>query len=1590
METFYKINKYKRLEKSMDINYLTHLKNKNLIKVDKFESKQNESKPIEIAQNTNIDKLKSEKLIRTIKFNKLIINTAIQPKNYKKTPNNKRYLITNSYFQNRFKTFHNFLRLLISFINLTSIFVTLKQEKIKFKYTEVILKVKETKNIYILSKSFFTNYQPYEIYINDNPQPIPNNYLISDLNNLDIKDINNLNDPEIIDSENINENVSVSDQNYDDIDDNNIFDEELQIEDSEIINSDENDYNDNENQKNEFDEPGINTIRIIWNYTITSTKSMFAKCDKIIYIDLSNFNTTQVKNMNKMFYGCSSLKSLNFDNFDTSNVTKMENMFSGCLSLISLNLSNFDTRNVVSMQGLFYRCELLNSLNLNKFNTIHVSIMTSMFNGCIGLKTLTLTNFDTSQVERMNGMFCNCTSLKKLYISNFNTTKVKLMQYMFYRCLKLVSVDISKFNTSQVSNMGYMFRSCLKLNSLYLSNFDTSKVTNMGYMFFNCQLLTSLDISNFNTNLVQTMRFMFFTCKKLTTLNLSNFSTSKVINMTCIFYKCSGLNSIDLSNFETSNVVNMAYMFYGCKNVNSLNLHNFDTSKVTRMDFMFNGCSNIVSLDLSKFNATLINNIAEMFHGCSKLISLDLSHFIAPQLKDMSNLFSGCSNLIYLNLSNFDTSQVKNFSNMFSGCTSLSILDISKFKTSLCVDMSNMFSGCKKILSLDLTNFNTSKVTDMNSMFSGCTSLISLDLSNLISPRVNDMNHMFYGCSLLKSLDFSNFIISEVKDMSYMFYGCSNLESLHISELNTSKTKNMSNMFSGCSSLITLDLSNFITSKVVDMSNMFYNCSNLEYITFRSFDIEQSAKKDNIFFQTYQNLMVCTENNNDKLISLLGEKVIIYCNDNSSNKYNCYMKNLALGNNYICGLCQNNYTFNYNESINKFYYSYLGYYINCSAPKFILCYDSCEICEIETNETNETNKNCTECKNDFFYKFNIAKNMYKTCYPIEIKNKTEKMQNIINNLIDDLNLTDLESGKDKKIVEDEKVIIFTSTENQKNNEEKNISMNLGNCENILKNHYNISNNTSLFILQVITEENGMKIPKLDYEVYYPLDNSNKLTKLNLSLCKNTKIEISISVKINDSLDKYDPNSDYYNDICSKTTSESGTDISLKDRKNEFVNNNMSLCEENCELIGYDQVKNKAKCSCNIKLNMPSDYNSKFNKNDFFKSFIDINNIFNFNIMKCYQRVLEIKSLNKNYGFFIVCPVIILYFIVLFTFIISSFDNLKKEIYYIIFASKNKGNPIKKNKHKIKEMKRKKFYDNSDFENSNNKAIKPLNKLFYLNKKKKVKKEKNFSLHITQNIIYNSNKKLQAKKNKIIEKNNIYINKILMIKEFELNSLNYENAIRLDHRKYCQYYCSLIKYNHPFLFSFGSYNDYNSKIIKIFLFFFSFCLDFGINALFFNDDTMHKIYEDKGDFNFLYQLPQILYSTLISRFIDTFIRSFALTQDNIVELKRKIIRKEKIKYTKFFQILKIKFILFFISTFIVLLFLGYYITCFCGIYINTQIHLIKDCIISLVTSLLIPFVFCIIPGIFRIPSLRVKKRKRKLLYKISSFLENWLS
>ena len=82
----------------------------------------------------------------------------------------------------------------------------------------------------------------------------------------------------------------------------------------------------------------------------------------------------------------------------------------------------------------------------------------------------------------------------------------------------------------------------------------------------------------------------------------------------------------------------------------------------------------------------------------------------------------------------------------------------------------------------------------------------------------------------------------------------------------------------------------------------------------------------------------------------------------------------------------------------------------------------------------------------------------------------------------------------------------------------------------------------------------------------------------MSKCNGQKVDITIPISIKDDIDKYNTSSDYYNNKCSKATSKKGTDINLNDRKNEFIDNNMTLCEEDCSLVDYNKTTEKVKCN----------------------------------------------------------------------------------------------------------------------------------------------------------------------------------------------------------------------------------------------------------------------------------------------------------------------------------------------------------------------------------------------------------------------------
>ena len=112
---------------------------------------------------------------------------------------------------------------------------------------------------------------------------------------------------------------------------------------------------------------------------------------------------------------------------------------------------------------------------------------------------------------------------------------------------------------------------------------------------------------------------------------------------------------------------------------------------------------------------------------------------------------------------------------------------------------------------------------------------------------------------------------------------------------------------------------------------------------------------------------------------------------------------------------------------------------------------------------------------------------------------------------------------------------------------------------------------------------------------------------------------------------------------------------------------------------------------------------------------------------------------------------------------------------------------------------------------------------------------------------------------------------------------------------------------------------------------------------------------------------------------------SLSEKSIIEFKKDRFMTEK-KIRNLINCLKVKFVLFFIVEFSLLFLFWYYLSCFCAVYKNTQIHLIKDTLISFGLSLIIPLLIYLIPGIFRIISLRAKKENKECLYKISKMLQ----
>ena len=974
-------------------------------------------------------------------------------------------------------------------------------------------------------------------------------------------------------------------------------------------------------------------------------------------------------------------------------------------------------------------------------------------------------------------------------------------------------------------------------------------------------------------------------------------------------------------------------------------------------------------------------NMANVYVYLDAILSIKIKS-LNTYVTDVSYMFQYQRALTFVDLSEFDMSKVTNFKYIFGYCNNLFSIKFGNYIVNNPISMANMFYECYTLTSLNLSNFNISSAIDMSYMFKECRLLTSLNI-NLKEANVNDTTEMFSGCNSLTSLDLKNFKTSKILKMNKMFYFCVNLKSLDLSNFDTSLTTNMESMFDGCKSLIYLNINNFNTAKLTNMKNMFQNCFSLISLNLSNFKISNNTNIENIFYGISENLIYCVNDDLYQNIKTeMNSKKCAIRDNNCATGWSINTKKIINDNDIVT--CYDNC----NETINYKYEYENKCYSSCPTGTTSL-YNNNFLCEIfnekefeeyiNNNNNSENINNTAQIIHDIKTK-NIINNITQFCSPNDFfkhECKPIKYNSMLNLIIDNLNegimndvIDDIIKNKiDYYNTDDKFQYQITSSFNQKNKIYDNISViDLKECENKLKDVYNIPKNNSLIIFKYDYNSEENLIPIVGYEVFNPITSK----KLDLSHCKNIKIDVIIPANIKeDELYKHDPKSNYYKDKCSPYHNEKGVDMTLYDRKKEYNDNNLGLCSENCEYINYNNESKKVLCQCEPQFNSSLlTFDKIINKKKLLNNFIDIKKSTNIGVIKCFKKFMSLSELKSNIGSYIIISIVLIYIFGLTSFICKGYSSLISKL----------GNIITKYK---KQDKSKNILINNP----------PKLKNFILNTEKKIKKRKIKSQKNPNNTSFTSQFNLKNKtnmksnkkqKNLKIKDKTVKFSESIKYSDSELNIFDYSEAIKNDKRNYTQIYISYLKTRHPLISSFNSYDEINSIPIKICFLFFTFALNLFVNSLFFTDDTMHKIKEDEGIFNFVYNLPITIYSTIISFVIMSIINKLTISEKILLVLKKEEnLENSEQKFKNLKRNLTIKFVLFFVISFILLIMFWFYLGCFCTVYKNTQIYLIKDTLISFAFSLIIPFGKYLLACLIRKKSLN---EPGQCLYKISQLLQ----
>ena len=1217
---------------------------------------------------------------------------------------------------------------------------------------------------------------------------------------------------------------------------------------------------------------------------------------------------------------------------------------------------------------------------------------------------------------------------------------------MMFNCKKLTyfSMRFSNFSNSLITSMKGIFQNCESLITLDLSSFYTSNVEIMWGMFKGCKSLIYLNLQGFETSNVKDMESMFEGCESLQNLDLRNFRTPNVHYMNKMFSGCIKLETLYFNYISSESLGTMHQMFYNCKNLQYLNIYSL-TEKTQTFSEIFEGTSNYFTLCI-KENENIPNIFKEILkkentkRDCSdncygtnkKRADVPDKLLCCPKVEYNGNCYdkcpprtkvfsdNKCKNFTCDYYYNFEQNDCSNGAlvGYYINDTELKTIDKCHEHCKTCLKgptgNKENCASCKEPLQYILLGncyssskyyyYNDPRILQCRCVTEECNDCNeeSLDQNLCISCRggyytkENDINNIngyikcykdpikyYYNSNIRK---YSPCYPSCDKCYGYgndQFHNCKICDSKYTFVI-TKKRNGITtkNCYVNCTYYYYFDNGQYLCTNTANCPPNFNfiiagtkqcvkSCSETEgyYKKFRNYCYKECPSEISKEREDNPNLcqVVCPYEFPFELVepqlcvsscSIMDRSTKLCITNNFENRTNLELQELIyddISNNLIG-------SFNYsmitddnpviveeNSTIYEIITSNNTYQNpNTSKIDFGKCeYLIKDFYGIEHNESFIILKMDTFIEGktgpttlyEIFYHFENSSNLIKLgLTPCE----GEIISILFAMELSDPQLYDKNSPFYSDICSRKSIkdgVDATLGEMQRDYANNNKSLCEANCE-----YSGYDEETTIFKCDCEIKETLPKISEIknDKSKLYAFDEINKIANFDVLKCTNLITTKEGLIK-NIGFYSFMPTFIAYI-ICI---------ILFYKKENKTLKGNISNLAYAKKIMYIYKLDRVGEINKNLKPKII--IKQKIPKEPLFISYLKSNS------NETDQNLLKTDIIN------------------------GANNSSQKLVKFIKLKSRNY---IPKKTIKEKTIEEKIKETNSYEEYQSNKSQ---NTIY----RSKIEDEINGGdiMIINRNININKNAppiKTQNKENKrektildLDENENKKVNDIMKFNDRELNDLEFKEALKYDNRSFWKFYLSLLRTEH-ILMKVTNTQDYNSKAIKVYLCLYNFGLSFSVNALFFDDETIEQIFADDGQFNFIYQIPQIIYSSIISFFFGNIIDMLALSEESVLALKNEKATKNSMDNAKKLSIiLQIKFLYFFILSFIFLIICWYYITCFCAVYTNTQYHLIKDTLIGFLTSLLNPFLFKLIPGIFRLYAL---KHKKNVIYKFSKILE----